>query len=125
MISSEAIREYIKKRTQYVDDFKAKLKAQDNEFCRDLISDFPIRKGTIIKRTYIVGSYRPTNRVAFYKVVDYEATPDGVVTLICHKRKVDGEYGIRDIKLLSLGYYNNFAIPTDNVDTYEIVDGYM
>lgn len=125
MIDKEAIRKYIEQRTQIIDEFKAKLKREDDVFCQTLIESCPIKKGTVIKRTSQIGTYRPTTKVSYYKVVDYEATPNGTITLVCNKRKINGEYGSKISKLLSVNYYNDFAIPTGTIDEYEIVNDSM
>ena len=119
-MDKETIRKYIEDRDKLMKDFTDKLQAQDDKFCEELVKSIPIKIGTIIKVVNSnVGIYG--SKVNFYKVVRFKANPDGTACIIANKRKIDGNFGVREINLCCISYYNDFKLDQG----YKIVDECM
>lgn len=122
-MDKETIRKYIEDRNKLTKDFHDKLKAQDDKFCEELVKSIPIKIGTIIKKSITINSqiYGSQTRTSFYKVIRFKANPDGTVYIIVNKRKLDGNFGVREITLCIIYYNNGFKLE----DSYKIVDECM
>lgn len=122
-MDKETIRKYIEDRNKLTKEFYDKLQAQDDKFCEELVKSIPIKIGTIIKRSVIMNSqvYGSQTRTSFYKVVRFKANADGTAYIIANKRKLDGNFGIREITLCCISYYNDFKLDQG----YKIVDECM
>ena len=122
-MNKETIRKYIEDRNKLTKDFNDKLKAQDDKFCEELVKSIPIKIGTIIKKSITINSqiYGSQTRTSFYKVIRFKANPDGTVYIIANKRKLDGNFGVREITLCIIYYNNGFKLE----DSYKIVDECM
>lgn len=122
-MDKETIRKYIEDRNKLIKDFHDKLQAQDDKFCEELVKSIPIKIGTIIKRSVTMNSqvYGSQTRTNFYKVVRFKANADGTAYIIANKRKLDGNFGVREITLCCISYYNDFKLD----QCYEIIDEYM
>lgn len=122
-MDKETIRKYIEDRNKLTKDFYDKLKAQDDKFCEELVKSIPIKIGTIIKKSITINSqiYGSQTRTSFYKVIRLKANPDGTVYIIANKRKLDGNFGVREINLCIIYYNNDFKLE----DSYKIVDECM
>lgn len=119
-MDKESIEKYVKDRDKLIKDFTDKLKAQDDKFCEELVKSIPIKIGTIIKVVNSnVGIYG--SKVNFYKVVRFKANADGTACIIANKRKIDGNFGVREITLCYISYYNDFKLD----DKYELVNECM
>lgn len=117
-MDKETIRKYVEDRDKLIKYFNDKLQAQDNKFREELVKSIPIKIGTIIKRSEVYGNQTRTN---FYKVVKFKANADGTANIIANKRKLDGNFGVREITLCCIGYYNDFKLDQG----YKIVDECM
>lgn len=122
-MDKETIRKYIEDRNKLTKDFYDKLQTQDDKFCEELVKFIPIKIGTIIKQSitipsHIYGSQTKTN---FYKVIRFKANPDGTAYIIVNKRKLDGNFGVRELTLCLISYYNDFKLDS----SYKIVDECM
>lgn len=117
-MNKETIRKYIEDRNKLTKDFYDKLQAQDDKFCEELVKSIPIKIGTIIKvvNNSNVGIYG--SKVNFYKVIRFKANTDGTACIIANKRKIDGNFGVREITLCCISYHNDFKLD----DKYEIVN---
>ena len=122
-MDKETIRKYIEYRNKLTKDFYDKLKAQDDKFCEELVKSIPIKIGTIIKKSITINSqiYGSQTKTSFYKVIRFKANPDGTVYIIVNKRKLDGNFGVREITLCIIYYNNGFKLE----DSYKIVDECM
>lgn len=122
-MDKETIRKYIKDRDKLIKDFSDKLQVQDDKFREELVKSIPIKIGTIIKRSVTINSdvYGIKTRTNFYKVVKFKANADGTAYIIANKRKFDGNFGVREITLCCIGYYNDFKLD----EGYKIVDECM
>ena len=122
-MDKETIRKYVEDRDKLIKDFNDKLQAQDNKFREELVKSIPIKIGTIIKRSVTTYSqvYGSQTRTSFYKVVKFKANADGTANIIANKRKIDGNFGVREITLCCIGYYNDFKLDQG----YKIVDECM
>ena len=122
-MDKETIRKYIEDRNKLTKDFYDKLKAQDDKFCEELVKSIPIKIGTIIKKSITINSqiYGSQIRTSFYKVIRFKANPDGTVYIIANKRKLDGNFGVRELSLCLISYHNGFKLE----DSYKIVDECM
>ena len=122
-MDKETIRKYIEDRNKLTKEFYDKLQAQDDKFCEELVKSIPIKIGTIIKRSVIMNSqvYGSQTRTSFYKVVRFKANADGTAYIIANKRKLDGNFGVREITLCCISYYNDFKLDQG----YKIVDECM
>lgn len=111
-MDKETIRKYIEDRDKLIKDFNDKLQAQDNKFREELVKSIPIKIGTIIKRSVTTYSqvYGSKTRTSFYKVVKFKANTDGTANIIANKRKIDGNFGVREITLCYISYYNDFKL---------------
>lgn len=122
-MDKETIRKYIEDRNKLTKDFHDKLKAQDDKFCEELVKSIPIKIGTIIKKSITINSqiYGSQTRTSFYKVIRFKPNPDGTVYIIANKRKLDGNFGVREITLCIIYYNNDFKLE----DSYKVVDECM
>ena len=122
-MDKETIRKYIEDRNKLTKDFYDKLKVQDDKFYEELVKSIPIKIGTIIKRSITINSqiYGSQTKTSFYKVIRFKANPDGTVYIIANKRKLDGNFGVREITLCIIYYNNGFKLE----DSYKIVDECM
>lgn len=122
-MDKETIRKYIEDRDKLIKDFSDKLQVQDDKFREELIKSIPIKIGTIIKRSVTTNSdvYGIKTRTNFYKVVKFKANADGTAYIIANKRKLDGNFGVREITLCCISYYNDFKLDQG----YKIVDECM
>lgn len=122
-MDKETIRKYIEDRDKLIKDFSDKLQVQDDKFREELVKSIPIKIGTIIKRSVTTNSdvYGIKTRTNFYKVVKFKANADGTAYIIANKRKLDGNFGVREITLCCISYYNDFKLDQG----YEIVDECM
>ena len=119
-MDKESIEKYVKDRDKLIKDFTDKLKAQDDKFCEELVKSIPIKIGTIIKVVNSnVGIYG--SKVNFYKVIRFKANIDGTACIIANKRKIDGNFGVREITLCCISYHNDFKLD----DKYEVVNECM
>lgn len=119
-MNKETIRKYIEDRNKLTKEFHDKLQAQDDKFCEELVKSIPIKIGTIIRVVNSnVGIYG--SKVNFYKVVRFKTNPDGTACIIANKRKIDGNFGVREITLCCISYYNDFKLD----DKYEVVNECM
>ena len=57
----------------------------------------------------------------FYKVIRFKANPDGTAYIIVNKRKLDGNFGVRELSLCLISYHNDFKLE----NSYKIVDECM
>ena len=122
-MDKETIRKYIEDRNKLTKDFYDKLKAQDDKFYEELVKSIPIKIGTIIKRSITINSqiYGSQTKTSFYKVIRFKANIDGTAYIIVNKRKLDGNFGVREITLCLISYHNDFKLE----DSYKIVDECM
>lgn len=122
-MDKETIRKYIEDRNKLTKDFYDKLKAQDDNFYEELVKSIPIKIGTIIKRSITINSqiYGSQTKTSFYKVIKFKANIDGTVYIIANKRKLDGNFGVREISLCLISYHNDFKLE----NSYKIVDECM
>lgn len=122
-MDKETIRKYIEDRNKLVKEFSDKLKVQDDKFCEELIKSIPIKIGTIIKQSTTINSqiFGSQIRTSFYKVIRFKANPDGTAYIIANKRKLDGNFGVRELTLCLIYYNNDFKLE----DSYKIVDECM
>lgn len=122
-MDKETIRKYIEDRNKLTKDFYDKLKAQDDKFCEELVKSIPIKIGTIIKQSITINSqiYSSQTRTSFYKVIGFKANPNGIVYIIANKRKLDGNFGVRELTLCPISYHNDFKLE----NSYKIVDECM
>lgn len=122
-MDKETIRKYIEDRNKLTKDFYDKLKAQDDKFYEELVKSIPIKIGTIIKRSITINSqiYGSQTRTSFYKVIRFKPNIDGTAYIIVNKRKLDGNFGVRELSLCLISYHNDFKLE----DSYKIVDECM
>ena len=122
-MDKETIRKYIEDRNKLTKDFYDKLKVQDDKFYEELVKSIPIKIGTIIKRSITINSqiYGSQTKTSFYKVIRFKANIDGTAYIIVNKRKLDGNFGVREITLCLISYHNDFKLE----DSYKIVDECM
>ena len=122
-MDKETIRKYIEDRNKLTKDFYDKLKAQDDKFCEELVKSIPIKIGTIIKKSITINSqiYGSQTKTSFYKVIRFKPNIDGTAYIIVNKRKLDGNFGVREITLCIIYYNNGFKLE----DSYKIVDECM
>ena len=122
-MDKETIRKYIEDRNKLTKDFYDKLKAQDDKFYEELVKSIPIKIGTIIKKSITINSqiYGSQTRTSFYKVIRFKPNIDGTAYIIANKRKLDGNFGVREITLCIIYYNNGFKLE----DSYKIVDECM
>ena len=122
-MDKETIRKYIEDRNKLTKDFYDKLKFQDDKFYEELVKSIPIKIGTIIKRSITINSqiYGSQTKTSFYKVIRFKANIDGTAYIIANKRKLDGNFGVREITLCLISYHNGFKLE----DSYKIVDECM
>ena len=122
-MDKETIRKYIEDRNKLTKDFYDKLQAQDDKFYEELVKSIPIKIGTIIKRSITINSqiYGSQTKTSFYKVIKFKANPDGTAYVIANKRKLDGNFGVREVNLCLISYHNDFKLE----DSYKIVDECM
>lgn len=122
-MDKETIRKYIEDRNKLTKDFNDKLKAQDDKFCEELVKSIPIKIGTIIKQSITTNSqiYGSQTKTNFYKVIKFEANPNGIVYIKVNKRKLDGNFGVRELTLCLISYHNDFKLG----NSYKIVDECM
>ena len=122
-MDKETIRKYIEDRNKLTKDFYDKLKAQDDKFCEELVKSIPIKIGTIIKKSITINSqiYGSQTKTSFYKVIRFKPNIDGTAYIIANKRKLDGNFGVREITLCLIYYNNGFKLE----DSYKIVDECM
>lgn len=119
-MDKETIRKYIEDRNKLTKDFYDKLKAQDDKFYEELVKSIPIKIGTIIKQSITINNqiYGSQTRTSFYKVIRFKPNIDGTAYIIANKRKLDGNFGVRELSLCLISYHNNFKLE----DKYKIVD---
>ena len=100
-----------------------KLKVQDDKFYEELVKSIPIKIGTIIKRSITINSqiYGSQTRTSFYKVIRFKPNIDGTAYIIVNKRKLDGNFGVRELTLCLISYHNDFKLE----NSYKIVDECM
>lgn len=122
-MDKETIRKYIEDRNKLTKDFYDKLKAQDDKFYEELVKSIPIKIGTIIKQSITINSqiYGSQTRTSFYKVIRFKPNIDGTAYIIANKRKLDGNFGVRELSLCLISYHNDFKLE----DSYKIVDECM
>ena len=122
-MDKETIRKYIEDRNKLTKDFYDKLKAQDDKFCEELVKSIPIKIGTIIKRSITINSqiYGSQTKTSFYKVIRFKPNIYGTAYIIVNKRKLDGNFGVREITLCIIYYNYGFKLE----DSYKIVDECM
>ena len=122
-MDKETIRKYIEDRNKLTKDFYDKLKVQDDKFYEELVKSIPIKIGTIIKKSITINSqiYGSQTKTSFYKVIRFKANIDGTAYIIANKRKLDGNFGVREITLCIIYYNNGFKLE----DSYKIVDECM
>ena len=122
-MDKETIRKYIEDRNKLTKDFYDKLKAQDDKCCEELVKSIPIKIGTIIKRSITINSqiYGSQTKTSFYKVIRFKPNIDGTAYIITNKRKLDGNFGVRELSLCLISYHNDFKLE----DSYKIVDECM
>lgn len=122
-MDKETIRKYIEDRNKLTKDFYDKLKAQDDKFYEELVKSIPIKIGTIIKQSITINNqiYGSQTRTSFYKVIRFKPNIDGTVYIIANKRKLDGNFGVRELSLCLISYHNDFKLE----DSYKIVDECM
>ena len=122
-MDKETIRKYIEDRNKLTKDFYDKLKAQDYKFYEELVKSIPIKIGTIIKQSITINSqiYGSQTRTSFYKVIRFKPNIDGTAYIIANKRKLDGNFGVRELSLCLISYHNDFKLE----DSYKIVDECM
>ena len=122
-MDKETIRKYIEDRNKLTKDFYDKLKAQDDKFCEELVKSIPIKIGTIIKRSITINSqiYGSQTKTNFYKVIRFKPNIDGTAYIIVNKRKLDGNFGVRELSLCLISYHNDFKLE----NSYKIVDECM
>lgn len=122
-MDKETIRKYIEDRNKLTKDFYDKLKAQDDKFYEELVKSIPIKIGTIIKKSITINSqiYGSQTKTSFYKVIRFKANIDGTAYIIVNKRKLDGNFGVREITLCLISYHNDFKLE----NSYKIVDECM
>ena len=122
-MDKETIRKYIEDRNKLTKDFYDKLKAQDDKFYEELVKSIPIKIGTIIKKSITINSqiYGSQTKTSFYKVIRFKANIDGTAYIIANKRKLDGNFGVREITLCLISYHNDFKLE----NSYKIVDECM
>lgn len=119
-MDKETIRKYIEDRNKLTKDFYDKLKVQDDKFYEELVKSIPIKIGTIIKQSITINSqiYGSQTRTSFYKVIRFKPNIDGTAYIIANKRKLDGNFGIRELSLCLISYHNDFKLE----NKYKIVD---
>ena len=122
-MDKETIRKYIEDRNKLTKDFYDKLKAQDDKFCEELVKSIPIKIGTIIKKSITINSqiYGSQTKTSFYKVIRFKPNIDGTAYIIVNKRKLDGNFGVRELSLCLISYHNDFKLE----NSYKIVDECM
>lgn len=122
-MDKETIRKYIEDRNKLTKDFYDKLKAQDDKFYEELVKSIPIKIGTIIKQSITINNqiYGSQTRTSFYKVIRFKPNIDGTAYIIANKRKLDGNFGVRELSLCLISYHNDFKLE----DKYKIVDECM
>ena len=122
-MDKEIIRKYIEDRNKLTKDFYDKLKAQDDKFYEELVKSIPIKIGTIIKRSITINSqiYGSQTKTSFYKVIRFKPNIDGTAYIIANKRKLDGNFGVRELSLCLISYHNDFKLE----NSYKIVDECM
>ena len=122
-MDKETIRKYIEDRNKLTKDFYDKLKVQDDKFYEELVKSIPIKIGTIIKRSITINSqiYGNQTKTSFYKVIRFKANIDGTAYIIANKRKLDGNFGVRELSLCLISYHNDFKLE----NSYKIVDECM
>ena len=122
-MDKETIRKYIEDRNKLTKDFYDKLKVQDDKFYEELVKSIPIKIGTIIKRSITINSqiYGSQTKTSFYKVIRFKPNIDGTAYIIANKRKLDGNFGVRELSLCLISYHNDFKLE----NSYKIVDECM
>ena len=117
-MDKETIRKYIEDRNKLTKDFYDKLQAQDDKFYEELVKSIPIKIGTIIKRSITINSqiYGSQTKTSFYKVIKFKANIDGTAYVIANKRKLDGNFGVREITLCIIYYNNGFEKVKETAD---------
>ena len=56
-----------------------------------------------------------------FKVIRFKPNIDGTAYIIVNKRKLDGNFGVRELSLCLISYHNDFKLE----DSYKIVDECM
>lgn len=112
------IKKFIEERQKLADEQKAKLEEVDNKLlsnCKQyFLEHSKIRIGTHI---HCIVKRRWDTRDNYYRVSRIEANTDGVISIYGVKRKINKEFGKREVYITCSSVYD-----TSISEDYEIVD---
>lgn len=113
------IKKFIDERQKLVDEQKARLKEVDDRLltsCKEYFLEHSnIKIGTHIKT--VVLRYDGSRKENYYRVSKIEANVDGTIAIYGIKRKINKEFGKREVYVTCSSVYDT-SIP----DNYEIVE---
>lgn len=113
------IKKFIEERQKLVDEQKARLKEVDDRLlanCKEYFLKYSkIKIGTHIKT--VVLRYDGSRKENYYRVSKIEANVDGTIAIYGIKRKINKEFGKREVYVTCSSVYDT-SIPTN----YEIVE---
>lgn len=113
------IKKFIDERKKLVDEQKAKLEEVDNRLlinCKEyFLEHSKIKIGTHIKT--VVLRYDGSRKENYYRVSKIEANVDGTIAIYGIKRKINKEFGKREVYVTCSSVYDT-SIPAN----YEIVE---
>lgn len=113
------IKKFINERQKLVYEQKAKLEEVDNKLlasCKEyFLEHSKIKIGTHIKT--VVLRYDGSRKENYYRVSKIEANVDGTIAIYGIKRKINKEFGKREVYVTCSSVYDT-SIPTN----YEIIE---
>lgn len=113
------IKKFIDERQKLVNEQKAKLEEVDTKLLTDCKTYFlehsKIKIGTHIRN--VVLKWDGTKKENYYRVSKIEANTDGTIAIYGIKRKINKEFGKREVYITCSSVYDT-SIPSD----YEIVE---
>lgn len=113
------IKKFIDERQKLINEQKARLEEVDAKLLGDIKQYFlehsKIKIGTQIKNTVL--RYDGTSKENYYRVSKIEPHTDGTIAIYGIKRKINKEFGKREVYVICSSIYNT-GIPNG----YEIVE---
>lgn len=116
----QEIKNLISEREEFINSYNKELKTKNNNIVAKVIEYFvansKVQIGTILKIHKETLRY---SRNEYYKVTRFEATPGGFVNIIGVKRKINKEFGVREVYL--------YVTKIDNItidEQYSLIKNY-
>lgn len=106
------IKKFINERQKLVDEQKARLKEVDDRLlasCKEyFLEHSKIKIGTHIKKVFL--NYDGSSKEHYYRVSKIEANVDGTIGIYGIKRKINKEFGKREVYITCSSVYDT-SIP--------------